>query len=72
MSRILVVEDEPSILSVLSTLLRSEGYEVEPMLGGDKALEALKTQSFDLMVSDIRMSPVDGMELLRQSRKEFS
>ena len=71
MSRILVVEDEPSILSVLSTLLRSEGYEVDPMLGGDKALGALKKNSYDLMVSDIRMSPVDGMELLRLARKEF-
>ena len=71
MAKILVVEDEPSILSVLSTLLRSEGYEVEPMLGGDKAQEALKKDSFDLMVSDIRMSPIDGMELLRQARKEF-
>jgi DNA-binding NtrC family response regulator len=71
MSRILVVEDEPSILSVLSTLLRSEGYEVDPVLGGDKALDALKNESYDLLVSDIRMSPVDGMELLRLARKEF-
>lgn len=68
-SRIIVVEDEPSILSVLSTLLRSEGYEVEPTLGGDKAMEKLKEDSFDLMISDIRMSPVDGMELLRYARK---
>lgn len=71
MARILVVEDEPSILSVLSTLLRSEGYEVEPMLGGDKAIEALKNNSFDLMISDIRMTPVDGMQLLRQARSEY-
>ena len=70
MARIIVVEDEPSILSVLSTLLRSEGYEVEPTLGGDKATEKLKGDSFDLMISDIRMSPVDGMELLRYARKQ--
>ncbi len=70
MARILVVEDEPSILSVLSTLLRSEGHEVEPTLGGDKALKVLESKRFDLMISDIRMSPVDGMELLKIARKD--
>ena len=60
MSKILIVEDEPSILSVLSTLLRSEGYDVTPAPGGDKAQEMLKTDAFDLMISDIRMTPVDA------------
>ena len=68
MPRILVVDDEPSILSVLSTLLRQQEYEVEPVLGGQKAVEVLGQQSYDLMISDIRMSPVDGMELLRTAR----
>lgn len=70
MDRILLVDDEPSILSVLSTLLRAEGYEVMPVLGGTKALEALKADPFDLMISDVRMSPVDGMQVLRQARKD--
>ena len=68
MPRILVVDDEPSILSVLSTLLRQQEYEVAPVLGGQKAVEVLGQQSYDLMISDIRMSPVDGMELLRIAR----
>ncbi len=41
MSRILIVDDEPSILSVLSTLLKAQGHDVNPVLGGDKALEVL-------------------------------
>lgn len=71
MARILLVDDEPSILSVLSTLLRAEGYEVVPALGGEKALEELKAKAFDLMISDIRMSPIDGMQLLKAARKDW-
>ena len=70
MARILLVDDEASILSVLSTLLKAEGHEVVPVLGAEKAQEVIKSQKFDLMISDIRMSPVDGMQLLRMIRKE--
>jgi DNA-binding NtrC family response regulator len=71
MARILLVDDEPSILSVLSTLLKAEGHEVVPALGGDKAEVILKDQEFDLMISDIRMSPVDGMQLLTMAHREY-
>jgi DNA-binding NtrC family response regulator len=70
MARILIIDDEVSIVSVLATLLKAEGYDVVPMRDGQKALEMLKSESFDLMLSDIRMSPVDGMELLRVARIE--
>lgn len=69
MAKILLVDDEPSILAVLGTLLKAEGHEVTPALGGDKALETLKIGNFDLMLCDIRMTPVDGMEILRQARQ---
>ncbi|MBI2437907.1 MAG: sigma-54-dependent Fis family transcriptional regulator [Lentisphaerae bacterium] len=65
MAKILLVDDEPSILSVLSVLLKAEGYEVVPCDGGDKAVELIKNTPFDLMLSDIRMRPVDGMQLLK-------
>jgi len=68
MSRVLLVDDEPSILSVLSTLMKSQGHDATPVLGGDKALELLQSESFDLMISDIRMSPVGGLELLRSAK----
>ena len=70
MARILLVDDEPSILSVLSTLLRAEKHEVVPVQGGDKAQDVVKSEDFDLMISDIRMNPVDGMQLLKLARKE--
>ncbi len=70
MPRVLLVDDEPSILSVLSTLLKAEGYDVAAALGGEKAQELLKDGAFDLMVSDIRMSPINGMDLLRQCHED--
>lgn len=70
MERILLVDDEASILSVLSTLLKAEGYEVTAKRDGREAQELLREENFDLMISDIRMSPVDGIELLRMARAE--
>jgi len=70
MSRIMVVDDEPSTLSVLSTLLKAEGYDVNPVRGGEQGLDALRADTYDLMVTDLRMTPVDGMELLKAARRE--
>ncbi|MFH0907243.1 MAG: sigma-54 dependent transcriptional regulator [bacterium] len=70
MARILLVDDEPSILNVLSTLLKQEGHETVPVRGGEKAQDILRNEQFDLMISDIRMSPIDGMQLLIQAHKE--
>jgi DNA-binding NtrC family response regulator len=70
MSRILLVDDEPNILSVLTTLLKAEGHDVITSRGGDIAQEMIRKEVYDLMITDIRMSPVDGMQLLKQSRRE--
>jgi len=69
MAKILLVDDEASILSVLSVLLKAEGYEVTPVDNGEKALELIKSTPFDLMISDIRMRPVDGIALLKAARE---
>lgn len=67
---ILLVDDEPSILNVLSTLMKSEGHEAVAVRGGEKAQEILLSESFELMISDIRMSPLDGMQLLKIAHRE--
>jgi len=72
MAKILLVDDEPSILSVLSVLLKAEGYEVVPCDGGEKAVDLIKSTPFDLMISDIRMRPIDGMQLLKLARDHQS
>lgn len=70
MAKILLVDDEASILSVLSVLLKAEGYEVVPVDNGEKALELVKSTPFDLMISDIRMRPMDGITLLKAAREQ--
>lgn len=70
MARVLLVDDEPSILNVLSTLMKSEGHDSVAVRGGEKAKELLLTDNFDLMISDIRMSPVDGLQLLNLAHRE--
>jgi len=69
MPRILVVDDEPSVLNVLSSMLRKEDFEVVPCGNGEEALEELRKQEFDLILTDIHMAPVDGIELLHRARE---
>ncbi len=69
MSRLLVVDDEPTVLSVLTATLRRNGHEVTPIGDGEKALAVLQQEDFDLILADIRMEPVDGLQLLERARE---
>ena len=69
MASVLLVDDEPRILSLLHSLLKSEGLTVISERDGAAAIERIKTEPLDLIVSDIRMSPVDGMEVFRFARQ---
>ncbi|MEI7850553.1 MAG: response regulator [Kiritimatiellales bacterium] len=71
MPRILIVDDAPPILIMLSKLLTEEGYEVATAKHGEEAVQLLKTERFDLMISDLNMRPVNGAELLRKTRKAY-
>ncbi len=65
MARILVVEDDPGVRSLLTSLLTSNEHDTVPASNGQEAMKALDGQSFDLLLTDLRMSPVDGLQLLR-------
>lgn len=69
MSRILVVDDEEGSRSVIEEFLRSKGYEVETFESGPPALAALEKSPFDLLVLDIYLPGMDGIEILREVRK---
>ena len=70
MAKLLIVDDEASILNVLTTLLRGEKHEITSALSGEQAKEKLSNDHFDLMLTDMRMSPISGLELLRFTQKE--
>ena len=69
MPRILVVDDDSGFLMLLAKLLSRQGFDAVPAANGKEALEILQSNRFDLMVSDISMLPIDGMELLHRTRE---
>ena len=66
---ILVVDDEPPIVRLVKAKLRVDGYEVLTANSGEQALQALETESPDLVVLDVMMPDMDGFETLRRIRK---
>lgn len=69
--RILVVDDEESIREFLDIMLRKEGYDVSCVEDGQKAIDILKKKSFDLVISDLQMPNVTGIELLKHCRDSY-
>jgi two-component system KDP operon response regulator KdpE len=65
---ILVVDDEPQITRVLKTTLLSQGYGARAASDGYEALQMMKSWSTDLLITDLRMPKMDGLELCRQVR----
>ncbi len=70
--RILLVDDEQPIQKLLSYPLEKDGYEVVPARDGQEALHAFDQQPFDLVVLDIMLPKVDGLEVCRQLRARSS
>jgi DNA-binding response OmpR family regulator len=71
-ARILLVDDEQSIQTLLSYPLRKEGYDVVHAADGQQALERFDEQRFDLVVLDLMLPKVDGLEVCRQLRTRSS
>jgi two-component system KDP operon response regulator KdpE len=67
---ILVVDDEPQITRVLKTTLSSQGYGIRTATDGKQALQEMKGWSPDLVITDLRMPNMDGLELCRAIRAE--
>ena len=69
MSTILVIDDEQSMLEVLSEMLSREGYDVTTTSSSEEAVELAQRRRVDLVISDLKMEPVDGIELLRRLKR---
>lgn len=65
---ILIIDDEELITKSLIKLLRSQGYAASIAAGGTEALEKIKTEDFDLIICDVRMPEMDGVETIKQIR----
>lgn len=67
--RILVTEDDQVQRDIIADILMKEGYEVSVAASAASALEALESDSYDLLLTDLRMPNMDGLELLREARR---
>ena len=70
MTKILVVDDEPSITNLVSAYLKPEGYEVFTAIDGPSGLKAARAFKPDLIILDIMLPGMDGIELLSRLRRE--
>jgi len=68
-ANILIVDDEKDICMALKILLSKEGYSVKEAYNGEQALERVKQENFDIIMTDIKMEKMDGFEVLKEVMK---
>jgi two-component system, OmpR family, response regulator RegX3 len=68
--RILVVDDEPAIVDAVTYALRASGFEVDTFCDGESALEAARSDGYDVLVLDVRLPGLSGIEICRRLRSE--
>ena len=66
MTKILIVDDEPRILLLMKSLLKANGFEVETAKDGPAALDLVKGGGIQIVITDLRMTPMDGMMLFKE------
>jgi DNA-binding NtrC family response regulator len=70
MPRILIVDDDAGQRSLLDSFLQAQGFETIPVASGERALEILRQTAVSMMISDVRMPGMSGLETLRRARRE--
>ena len=68
--RLLIVEDEKQICDMIAKSLYDVGYEVDTCYDGEEALECILSEEYDLIVLDLNLPGVDGMEILKELRQK--
>ena len=68
-TKILIVDDEPKICHLIEDLLKQEGYEVDVSFSGIEALKMLKKDDYQMLLTDLKMPGIDGLELIGKAKK---
>jgi DNA-binding response OmpR family regulator len=71
-SHILIVEDEPSVAHALEFVLKQTGYEVDVALDGDAAIKAINQDGYDLLVADLMLPDISGLEVIKKAKENDS
>src|SRR5438552_6197274 len=70
--RVLIVDDDAGQRSLLDSFLKSQGFDTVPVASGERALEVLRGEDFNMMISDVRMPGISGLETLRRARQQHA
>ena len=70
--RVLIVDDDAGQRSLLDSFLKSQGFDTVPVASGERALEVLRGGDFNMMISDVRMPGISGLETLRRARLQHA
>jgi DNA-binding response OmpR family regulator len=68
--RVLVVDDEPEMCRLIEQALKQEGYQIDVSFSGIEALKMVKSFNYHLLLTDLEMPEVDGLELTRKAKKQ--
>jgi len=69
--KIIIIDDERIVCNMAQKVLENEGYEVETFTDSQLALERIKNERFDLVITDLKMENVSGMDILREVNKLY-
>ena len=67
MAKILVVDDNPDVLKLIADILESNDYEVKTVSNGASAIKELENNDYDMVLTDLMMPDVDGMQVLENA-----
>ncbi len=67
--KILLVDDDPSVLEVTYEILKDKGYQITTAISGEDALEVLGAGEFDMVITDLTMGQVNGIAVLKKAKK---
>src|SRR5438477_6841986 len=70
--RVLIVDDDAGQRSLLDSFLKSQGFDTVPVASGERALEVLRGGDFNIMISDVRMPGISGLETFRRACQQHA
>jgi DNA-binding NtrC family response regulator len=69
MNRVLIIDDDESVLAATTRILTDAGYDIMTASGGCQGIETLRETTVDLVITDVFMADMDGMEVIREIRR---